>query len=182
MTQSQQETRQDEIARVQGYLKAQAVKRNPEQLVEALREAQRQLVEATDHVPESAFRTPPADGEWAAADVLEHVTMMAAIDERSILAAALGGERPGSVRDQIEKAPADATKAQMLAQLEGARTRLIDGVVTADPDAHLDLTWSVSDFGQLNWREVLLFARVHTLDHAKQMQAIAEAVQGTEMR
>src|SRR5437588_11853892 len=84
MTQEKQETREEEVARVRSYLASQAMRRTPEQLVEALREAQKQFLAATADVPDDAFRTTPKDGEWSAADVLEHVRNIAAIDEVSI--------------------------------------------------------------------------------------------------
>ena len=56
------------------------------------------------------------------------------------------------------------------------RERLIAVVLQADPQAHLDIVWGHNEFGKMNWREWLLFARVHTLDHARQMQAIAAAL------
>jgi len=64
----------------------------------------------------------------------------------------------------------------LLAELEALRERLIASVLQADPQAHLDITWGHREFGQMNWREWLLFARVHILDHARQMQAIAAAL------
>ena len=64
----------------------------------------------------------------------------------------------------------------MLAKLEASRESLIALVMQADPQAHLDITWGHREFGQMNWREWLLFARVHTLDHTRQMQAIMAAV------
>ena len=177
MTQ-QQETRSDEIARVRGYLASQAIKRTPEQIVEALREAHKQLLDATAKVPTDAFRRVPREGEWAAVDVLAHVRMMAMIEARSIPLAAERGERPGSIRDALEAAAPDTTREALLASINEARQHLIAAVLRADPEAHLNVRWSVSEFGELNWRECLLFARVHTLDHARQLAAIAEAVGG----
>ena len=49
-------------------------------------------------------------------------------------------------------------------------------VLQADPEAHLDILWGHDEFGKMHWREWLLFARVHELDHARQMQAIGAAL------
>ena len=68
------------------------------------------------------------------------------------------------------------TRADLLAVIEDSRQRLIAAVLAADPAARLDITWAHGEFGALNWREWLLFARVHTLDHARQVQAIAAAL------
>jgi len=63
MNQEKQETREEEVARVRSYLASQAMRRTPEQLVEALREAHQQFLTATATVPETAFRTIPREGE-----------------------------------------------------------------------------------------------------------------------
>jgi hypothetical protein len=179
MTQEKQETREEEVARVRSYLASQAMRRTPEQLVEALREALHQFLAATAVVPDAAFRTVPREGEWSAADVLAHVRSIAALDERSISGVIERGEQPANVDDALEHAPTDAALEQLLADIEGYRERLIAVVLQADPQAHLDIVWGHNEFGNMNWREWLLFARVHTLDHARQLQAIAAVLAST---
>src|SRR5574340_844572 len=149
------------------------MKRTPEQLVDTLREAHQQFLTATAAIPDAAFRTISEEGEWSAADVLAHVCAIAAFDEHSICGVIERGEQPKDVEDALEKAPPGATRAQLLADIERYRERLIAVVLMADPQAHLDIVWGHREFGKMNWREWLLFARVHTLDHAQQMQAIA---------
>jgi len=179
MAQEKQETREEEVARVRSYLASQAMRRTTEQLVEALREAQRQFLAATAAVPDAAFRTIPKEGEWSAADVLAHVRSIAAFDERSICGVLERGEQPANVNDALEQAPTHATREQMLADIEALRERLIAIVLRADPQAYLDILCGHNEFGNMNWREWLLFARVHTLDHARQMQAIAAVLAST---
>lgn len=179
MTQQQAEPspqQAEDAQRVRGYLVGQAAKRTPAQIVESVQQAHAEFLAALNGVPEAAFRQPPAPGEWSAADVLNHVRLLALVDEIAIPGAALRGEQPQAVRDRIEPAPADATRERYVREINGARERLCSAALAADPDAHLDVRWSVSVFGELNWREALLFARVHTIDHAKQMAAIAAAV------
>ncbi|HYL42088.1 MAG TPA: DinB family protein [Ktedonobacteraceae bacterium] len=176
MTGGRQETREEEVARVRSYLASQAMRRTPTQIVEVLHEAHRQFLEATAAVPDALFRTPPGEGEWTAADVLAHVCLIAAIDEQSIGGVLERGERPSNVDDKIVAAPAEETREKMLAALEQSRARLIALVLKADPQARLDITWGHGEFGQMNWREWLLFARVHTLDHTRQMQALSLAL------
>jgi uncharacterized damage-inducible protein DinB len=173
MTQEKQETRKEEVARVRSYVTSQAMKRTSEQLVDALREAHKQFLAATAAIPDSIFRAIPQEGEWSAADVLAHVCAIAAFDERSICGVIERSEQPKDVEDVIEKAPSGATREQLLADTEKYRERLITVVLQADPQAHLDIVWGHNEFGKMNWREWLLFARVHTLDHAGQMQTIA---------
>jgi hypothetical protein len=47
-------------------------------------------------------------------------------------------------------------------------------VLAADPTAHLDRSIYHPIFGNLNWREALLFLRIHDLDHARQIQAATD--------
>jgi len=176
MTQGKQETREEEVARIRSYLASQAMRRTPEQLVEALREAHHQFLAATAAIPDAEFRTTPKEGEWSAADVLAHVRTIAAIDEGSICGVLERGEQPPDVDDVLEHVPTNATREQVLADIEALRERLITVVLQADPQAHLDIVWGHNEFGKMNWREWLLFARVHTLDHARQIQAIAAAL------
>jgi hypothetical protein len=50
--------------------------------------------------------------------------------------------------------------------------QLVSVVLQADPFAHLDLTWKHFELGEMHWREWLLFARAHLLDHVRQMQQL----------
>jgi uncharacterized damage-inducible protein DinB len=176
MTQQQKETREQEVARVRSYLASQSMRRTPEQVVEAVREAHRQFLEATASVPEAAFRTSPQVGEWSAADVLAHVCTVATFEERAIRTIVERGEKPPDVPDVLEPAPLTVTREDMLATLEKAREQMFAVALKADPEAYLDITCGHREFGQMNWREWLLFSRVHALDHAHQMQSIATAV------
>jgi len=180
MNQEKQETREEEVARVRSYLASQAMKRTSEQLVDALREAHQQFLTATAAVPDDDFRTIPKEGEWTAADVLAHVCAIAAFDERSICGVIERGEQPMDVEDALEKAPSSAKREQLLTDIERYRERLIAVVLKADPQAHPDIVWGHREFGKMNWREWLLFARVHTLDHTRQMQSIAAVVSSPE--
>src|SRR6266581_4033121 len=123
MAQDKQETREEEVARVRSYLASQAMRRTPEQLVEALREAHRQFLAAIAAIPDAAFRTVPGEGEWSAADVLAHVRSIAALDERSICGVLERGEQPANVNDALKQAPTHATREHMLADIEALRDR-----------------------------------------------------------
>jgi uncharacterized damage-inducible protein DinB len=180
MAQEKQETRAEEVARVRGYLASQAMRRTPEQLVETLREAHHQFLAALAAIPDSSFRAVPQEGEWSAADVLAHMRRIAAFDERSIVGLLERGEQPRDVDDVLEQAPTGATREQLLADIEALREHLITVVLRADPQGHLDILWSHNEFGAMNWREWLLFARVHTLDHARQLQSIAAALPSSQ--
>ena len=176
MAEKAPESRKEEVARIRSYLASQAIKRTPAQLVEALREAQQQFLAAMALVPDASFHTRPREGEWSAADVLLHLRTMAACDASAIPMVIERGEQPPDIQDTIVPAPPEVTRAGLLADLEAQRERLSACVLHADPQAHLDMLWGHPEFGRMHWREWVLFARVHTLDHARQVQAIAEAL------
>ena len=176
MTEERTESRAEEVARIRSYLASQSMRRTPAQLVETLQEAQQQFLAAVATVPDALLRTTPREGEWSTIDVLLHVRTIAAIDETAITAVLERGEKPPDIEDAIVPAPLQTTRTELLADLERLRKQLIAVVLQADPEAHLDISWSHREFGPMNWREWLLFARVHTLDHARQIQAIAAAL------
>src|SRR5205085_11200163 len=106
-------------------LASQAMRRTPEQLVAALREAHQQFLAASAAVPDAALRTVPKEGEWCAADVLAHVRSIAALEERSIGGVIERGEQPPNVDDAPERAPTSTTREQLLADIEALREQLI---------------------------------------------------------
>jgi len=180
MAEERQETRAEEIARVRSYLASQSMRRTPAQLVEALQEAHQQFLAALAAIPDAQMRTAPREGEWSAIDVLLHVRTIAAIDASTIPAVIEHGEQPPDIQDVITSAPLELTPLELLADLELSRGQLNAAVLQADPQAHLDITWSHPEFGAMHWREWMLFARVHTLDHARQIQAIANELSRPE--
>src|SRR5260221_11384782 len=105
MAQEKQETREEEVARVRSYLASQAMRRTPEQLVEALREAHRQFLAATAAVPDTAFRTIPAKGAWSAADVLPHGHSITALGDWSSCGGFDPGHQPANMCAGLERAP-----------------------------------------------------------------------------
>jgi hypothetical protein len=173
------DSREQEVARVRSYIASQSMRRTPAQLAEAVGEAHRQFLSALALIPQASFHTPPQQGEWSAADVLLHVRTMAAIDLASIPAVIERGAQPADILDILVEAPPDITRASLLSDLESLRERLFQVVVQSDPQAHLEVTWGHPEFGRMNWREWLLFTRVHTLDHARQIQGIATALAET---
>jgi hypothetical protein len=173
MTGELQETREEEVARVRSYLASQSMRRTTAQLVEAVQQAHQQFLAAINAVPETLIRATPHAGEWSTLDVLLHMRTIAAFELSSFSSVLVRGERPPDGRDALTPAPLEMTRTSLLADLEYLRTQLIALVLPAAADAHLDLTWSYPEFGAMHWREWLLFARVHTLDHTRQVQSIA---------
>jgi hypothetical protein len=176
MTDGPVESREEEVARVRSYLASQSLRRTPAELVDTLREAHQQFLSALALIPDVSFHICPSAGEWSAADVLLHMRTMAAVDASAIPAAIERGEQPPDIQDTVLPAPPEVTRSGLLADLEALRERLLAEVWQANPEAHLEVLWGHPEFGRMHWREWMLFARVHTLDHARQLQAIAAAV------
>jgi hypothetical protein len=61
-------------------------------------------------------------------------------------------------------------------ELSRDRDALFARVLSADPGANLDPRIEHPFFGRLNWRETVLFLRLHDLDHAGQLARIAAAL------
>jgi DinB superfamily len=81
-----------------------------------------------------------------------------------------------AIVDAIESGAPERSADEWWARLVRDRTALFERVRRADPTAHLDRTIDHPMFGPLNWRETLLFLRLHDLDHAGQLQKIATAL------
>jgi hypothetical protein len=165
----------EETLRIRGYLTAQGAKLSPDQLIGKVQEAMTQLRAAAVAVPPARFDEAPAPGEWSANQVMAHV-VEAGRHFGGAIVRILDGEPPGEPRD----APARDTASRPLdawwALLERDRAALFERVRRADPAARLEATIAHPFFGALNWRETLLFMRLHDLDHAGQLAKVAGAL------
>jgi len=165
----------DEQKRIRAYLQAQAAKLSPAQIVDKVRAAMTELRAAAVAVPAARFAERPAPEEWSANEVMAHV-VEAGRHFGGAVVRLLDGQPPGAPRD----APARDTTPRPLeawwALLEHDRAAVFARAVAADPTARLDATVEHAFFGPLNWRETLLFMRLHDLDHAGQMQKVAGAL------
>ncbi len=165
-----------EQQRIRGYLQTQAAKLSVADLVDKVRSDMEQVREAALAVPADRFTERPAEGEWCANEVMAHIVGGADGLGRGIVAAIDSGTRPAPVADRMEKTDVSRTAGEWWDALVAERTALFERVGKASGDEHLDVTWTHPMFGPLNWREWLLFLRIHDLDHARQMQAITEAL------
>jgi hypothetical protein len=165
----------DEQQRIRGYLVAQAAKLAPREIVEKVQVAMLQLKAAAGAVPPVAFGVTPAPGEWSANEVMAHVVESSRHFGGAIVRL-LDGEAPGAPRDAAARDVTPRPLATWWALLERDRATVFERVLAAEPTARLDATVEHPFFGLLNWRETLLFIRLHDLDHAGQLQKIAAAV------
>ena len=166
--------RSAEDERVRGYLVAQAAKLSIPDLVEKVRRDVAPLKAVADALPADHFHDRPAAEDWSAAEVLTHILEMNDRGAAAITGALDHGELPARIRDSIsgnvrpEANASDTFWAAHVAPREALLARVLQA--TGDENLHLKITHP--QFGELNWREWLLFMRVHDLDHMRQLQAI----------
>jgi hypothetical protein len=165
----------DEQARIRSYLVSQAAKLTPATIVEKVQAAMADLAAAAKTIPASRFTERPAPEEWSGNEVMAHVLAADRYFGGGVIAILEG--RPPTERGEgrgIENAP-QRTAVAWFELLEAQRAPLFAGALGAEPSIRLDRTIEHPFFGPLNWRETLLFTRLHDLDHAGQLRKNAEA-------
>ena len=165
----------EESLRIRGYLTAQGAKLSPDQLIGKVEEAMAQLKAAASSVPPARFNEPPAPGEWSANEVMAHV-VEAGRHFGTAIVRILDGQAPGTPRDVAARDTTPRPLGEWWALLERDRSALFERVRNAHPMARLEATIAHPFFGALNWRETLLFMRLHDLDHAGQLTKVAGAL------
>jgi DinB superfamily len=168
-------TPSDDDLRVRSYLLAQANKLGMPALVTKVREDTAPLRAIGAAVPTARFRERPAPEEWSAAEVYTHIIQVNELGARAIEGILDHGEMPGPINDTISgETQAELATAEDYWQVYHARReRLLERVLQASGDEHLDIKITHRQFGPLSWREWLLFMRVHDVDHMRQLEAIA---------
>ena len=147
----------------------------PAEIVTKVEAAMADLGKAARAVPAARFAERPEPEEWSANEVLAHVVAADGYFGGGVVA--ILEARPAPPRGEgrgNENAPLRTADA-WLEILGRQRRALFERVSAADPGAHLDVTIEHPFFGPLNWRETLLFTRLHDLDHAGQLGKIAAA-------
>jgi hypothetical protein len=171
---------QNEFERIRSYLIAQANKLSIPDLVEKVRMDTLPLREAAAFVPADRFNDRPAEGEWSSAEVWNHIVEMNEHGATSIAAILDSGQLPQSSGDTISgETRGDLTTGEQYYEVyRKRREELLGRVLQARGDEHLGVKINHPMFGDLNWREWLLFMRVHDLDHLRQLQSVAAAFSG----
>jgi hypothetical protein len=167
-------TSTDETDRIRGYLVAQANRLTPAELVAKLRADTAPLRAIGAAVPAEHFAERPSPREWSAAEIYTHILDMNERGARAIEGILDEGTLPPPITDKISgEARAAMTEAEEYWRTYLVRREaLLQRVLVATGNEHLDIKIVHNQFGALNWREWLLFMRVHDLDHMRQLQAI----------
>jgi len=170
----------DDELRVRSYLLSQANKLGIPDLVAKVRADTAPLRAIGAAVPAARFRERPEPGEWSAAEVYTHIVQVNERGAHAIEGILDRGAIPDPIADTIsgETRPDLATAEDYWAAYHERRERLLERVLRAAGDEHLDVKITHRQFGDLSWREWLLFMRVHDLDHMRQLQAIARHFSG----
>ncbi|MCA1735235.1 MAG: DinB family protein [Actinobacteria bacterium] len=159
--------------RVLSYLQSQAAKLTVPELVAKVRHDADQMRDAMTSIDPQRWDEPPSPGEWSGNQIAAHIVTTGDDFARAIEEIVAG--RPPSqtpidaLADDIEVLTAGEWWERHVAN----RERLFGSVLAADPEAFLDQKIFHPFFRDLNWREALLFLRVHDLDHARQFAALA---------
>ena len=166
----------DEEKRIRSYLEAQGAKLSPAAIIEKVHAAMADLRTAAEAVPAARFTERPAADEWSANEVMAHVVAAGAYFGTGITSALDQAPPPRRMKDPGAIGAPVRAAAEWSALLTRDREALFERVLRADPLANLERPIEHGMFGPLNWRETLLFMRLHDLDHAGQLQKIAAAL------
>lgn len=168
---------QTEAQRIRGYLQAQAAKLPLPDLVAKVRADTAPLRDAATFVPPERLAERPAEGEWSAAEVWTHILEMNDHGTRAITGILDSGALPERADDTISGATRGLATGEAYYEVYlPRREALLARVLQARGDEHPEVAINHAMFGDLTWREWLLFMRVHDLDHLRQLQSIAAAL------
>lgn len=160
-----------DLERIASYLHAQAAKLSVPELVDKVRNDAYLLRDALVSVSADRFWARPYPDEWSPNEVAAHIVTTSDLFGRAICEIVDGREPTATPLDVMTDGAENRTGVEWWDLHEANRERLFASVLEADPEAHLDKSIYHPMFGNLNWREALLFLRIHDLDHARQIQA-----------
>src|SRR5215471_1788371 len=164
----------DEQRRIQSYLRAQGAKLSPADIVGKVRAAMEEVRVALFSVKAEQLNRRPEGDEWSANEVMGHVVSAGQHFANGIMRVLDGAAAGPAVADRVERGVPARSAETWWDLLARDREALFTRVLGADPDEHPDRVIAHPMFGALNWREALLFLRLHDLDHAGQLRKIAE--------
>ncbi len=162
----------DEEPRIRGDLQGPGAKLSPAAIIDRVRAAMARLRSAAAAIRTARFRDRPVPESGKG--VMDHVLEA----DRNF------GDQIVAVLDGVDHSP--ATRRRVRGRSRQPRSGVpssnaiaascSSGCCGADPQNRLDAMIHHGMFGPLNWRETLLFLRLHDLDHAGRLRKIAAAL------
>lgn len=165
-----------EADRIRSYLQSQAARLSLAELVDKVRQDMQRVKPALDAVVTARYDVRPSADDWSANEVANHLVETSRGVAAGIRQVLDGGAAPSGVIDRMGASNEILTAELWWALLQADREAILDRVGQVSGEEFLDVKWPHRVFGDLNWREWLLFMRVHDLDHARQLLDIADAV------
>lgn len=159
-----------EAQRIREYLQQQAAEKSTEELIGRVREGVDEIHGVALAVAPERREVVSQGDEWCPGDALRHLVASNMHVSEQVLHAALTGVLSPSPEQAIE-----GPFEEIIARHDEAIESLFAHVREAAPDAYLELRWRHPFFGDLNWREWLIFLRIHCRDHARQISAMSES-------
>ena len=167
----------EEQLRVRGYIQAQAAKLPLAAIIEKVRADSAVLAEAAVAAESIDHTKRPDADNWSVNDVLSHLAETCARLNGQILAAWERGETGDPLEDALRATEVVRRPLEWWETIRSERETLFTQLAEATGDEHLDVRWNHPFFGDLNWREWVLFFRLHDGDHGRQVAGIVAALQ-----
>jgi hypothetical protein len=166
----------EEQVRIRGYLQAQAAKLTVAELIEKVRSDSAALRISAEAATKVDCTARPRPDEWSVNDVLAHLAETCTRVNADILAAWREGKAASALRDALQRTSVVRQPGEWWEAIASEREALFAELATARGDEHLEVKWRHPFFGDLNWREWVLFLRLHDGDHARQIEQIVGAL------
>jgi hypothetical protein len=151
-------------------IRQQAATKSIEELIAIVDGRVKDVDDAANGFSPEALTRASSSEDWTPLECLSHLIESNATNAQQILYVALSGELPADGSPEVPRG-----REQLLASHRETIDSLFEHVRQADPDAYLDVRWPHQFFGELNWREWLIFLSVHCSDHLRQLKAMQSA-------
>ncbi len=161
---------------LQGYLAAQSAKLTAAEIRARLDEAAAGFFATLEGVTEPAAHARPAEGEWSAAEVVDHVTLT--LDEvAGIMRALADGVRPSRPMT-VALGPVNGGRplAELVGRLRRSQAAVSEFLAARSDGPNTELRVADNYFGEINWKGYALILRLHYKDHAQQVTKTLAAV------
>ncbi len=166
----------EEQLRVRGYIQSQAAKLSVPQIIEKVRTDSAALRDAASAAAAIDSTRKPDSEHWSVNEILAHLTDTCARVNGGILGAIRDAKPAGALEDRLQETNVVRSPIEWWELLSSGREALFAQLGDVTGTENLDVTWNHAFFGDLNWREWLLFLRLHDGDHARQIQGIVAAL------